>query len=213
MPIDKPNVLACWERERKVVNYLFPIEQLYSFQQLKMDEGKALLPPPPPDPPQMSIVTVPVLGTLKCGRKFGAIFAGPFREDWKDALLRTNAAESWLGCSFFGCSLHQYLCLGTGWEKSVNRWVYRAQRWGASWHVPRGCAFKQGLFVQAKTSLAFCCFLCGFTTVKQSTMVLKIDDHLSRKIYACCVVFFQLTFCSLFLPRYVIFIITHCTHK
>lgn len=47
MPIDKPNVLACWEGERKVVKYLFPEYQLYSLQQLKMDKGSAFFPLPP----------------------------------------------------------------------------------------------------------------------------------------------------------------------
>lgn len=47
MPIDKPNVLACWEGERKVVKYLFPEDQLYSLQQLKMDKGSAFFPLPP----------------------------------------------------------------------------------------------------------------------------------------------------------------------
>lgn len=47
MPIDKPNVLVCWEGERKVVKYLFPEDQLYSLQQLKMDKGSAFFPLPP----------------------------------------------------------------------------------------------------------------------------------------------------------------------
>lgn len=67
MPIDKPNVLACWEGERKVVKYLFPEDQLYSLQQLKMDKGSAFFPFP-----QLSVVLV--LSTLKHGRKLGAIF-------------------------------------------------------------------------------------------------------------------------------------------
>lgn len=48
----------------KVVMYLFPEEQLYSLQQLKMNKGS----PSPPCP------IVNVLSAVKCGRKWGEIF-------------------------------------------------------------------------------------------------------------------------------------------
>lgn len=49
----------------KVVMYLFPEEQLYSLQQLKMNKGS---PSPPPHR------TVHVLSAVKRGRKWGERF-------------------------------------------------------------------------------------------------------------------------------------------
>lgn len=85
----------------KVVMYLFPEEQLYSLQQLKMNKGS---PSPPPTAQCMCSAQWSAEGN---GEKD---FATPFSGEWERAVLWMDASQCDTGCRFCHHSLHQ--CLG-----------------------------------------------------------------------------------------------------